>query len=35
MPPDVTGPWTDVPLPASSPFVPATNTMRFFRLRAP
>ena len=34
--PDVTGPWTDVPLPASSPFpVSATNTMRFFRLRAP
>ncbi len=34
--PDVTGPWTDVPLPASSPYpVPATNAMRFFRLRAP
>jgi hypothetical protein len=34
--PDVTGPWTDVPLPASSPYaVTATNVMRYFRLRAP
>lgn len=34
--PEVTGPWTDVPLPAGSPYaVAATNAMRYFRLRTP